>query len=730
MALSYGGVSLTIPTPKVAAWLSATFPLRRLWEFYRLYWPGRLAWLAFPGQMPDAPLKLDCLHWPRGASRFSTFYAVVSDNVLAAIRAAGAPSSKLSLSLVWDDALAGASPANVTVPMWMLPALPLAQIGGQNGLNLLTLVDDRFWWWFRAEGNVTVTEGTTTWDQLYTALSGPLGVVFSWDGINAAYLKPPKAFGTSYEYIPLLLDAVAYNVGQRIVANLDGTFKARGVANGAGDVATSLGLPSARSLMAGGVFLAADVLAAVPSTADVAFPQTTGGVLQPTPHVVTGQTTGGTAVAVKSFHDSAVYDGTNAAQLVTLAAQIAADYGASMTQLGDWKFCGIVPWQPDPLHDAVEWVITGEGGPLGRGEASTRVIPAAWNDLTDSLSHAGSAGSATPGGLEVVNTDGTQITQPTSVIQAHNDQGTAAFGRIYTTAEGNGVAQLDWQGLRLYEGGTGYVGPEPDIEFVAGAGVTIVIADDPADKRVKATISATGSTGAVEVKNTDGTQDTNPASVIKPHNDQGSHAFGRLYTTALGGGVAQLDWQGLRLYLSGTGYVGPEPDVEVINGFGIAFTIADDVADQRVQVTAAVSLPSGFASLATTYTIGSTAFVATGLSITLPDNGTYLLWAVANAEVLTDASGGTQSVQLQLWDSTAGVAVGAQIEAAWATGSAVLDHGIGVITARYAPGGVNHVIQLRASWATAGTTNTAAASVLATGGTTAPASTLMYLRTI
>lgn len=640
MTLSYGGVSLTLPTPRQVAWLSSTSTLRRLSEFSRVYWPGpRTPWLTFPGLTPDEPLKLGCLHWPRGASRFATFFAVVTDADLALVRTAGAPLAPLPLVMAWGDEAAGTTPGSITTSLWMLPAIPLTQIGGSPGHSLLTLVDDRYWWWFKSEGVVSVTEGTTTWDTLYASLVAALGITFSYDAISADYLKPSGLFTTNYEYLPLLLDAVAYNVGQRIVRHLDGTVVGRSVQNGAADVAADLALPAARSLMAGGAFLPADVSASIPANVVVSFPTSAG----PTAPLAVTEPTGGTAAAVKQFHGAALSDGTNTAALTALAVRIGLDFGAASLQLGDWKYAGIVPWVPDPLHDAVEWVYTAEGGPGADGEVSTRIIPAPWNDLTDQYLYTAGAGSSTGTGVEVVNLDGTQDTNPASIIKLHNDQGTAAFGRLHTTNLGGGVARLDWQGQRLYKSGTGYVGPEPDLELIAGTGISITIADDSADARVQATI-----TSAFKVENADVTQVTNPCILLEADNDLGTAAFGRIHTTDLGGGAALLDWQGLRLYKSGTGYVGPEPDIEFIAGTNVTISIADDVADERVQVTisaAAAALTGGNVALLTNYAVGAT-YVSVGapFPFVVPATGTYLF--------TVQVAGGVQSAAMgQLWIS-------------------------------------------------------------------------------
>ena len=106
--------------------------------------------------------------------------------------------------------------------------------------------------------------------------------------------------------------------------------------------------------------------------------------------------------------------------------------------------------------------------------------------------------------LATINQDGTQFNFPVNLLVAADTLSTATsgyrFGRILFTNGATsgtiGVAsgkakttEIDWEGLRLYH--AGYVGPEPDIEFIDSASVTWTVADDPGNGRVTATATAT-----------------------------------------------------------------------------------------------------------------------------------------------------------------------------------------------------------------------------------------------
>ncbi len=396
MTLSINGVLLSPPEADVVDWCERTISVRDLYLWERTYWPGAdLSFLAFPGILTDAVeasrLYLGRLRWPRGAARWASLHLLVSNAQLTLLRGGGSSAlPTLSLIMSWEDATTGATVSSIAPPMQALPPLPLAKIGGANGYNLLTLVDARFFWWAKSSGVIIVSDspgGSTTWDDLLTQIGTALGVTLTWDAIPGVYLNPPRDFAASYEYLPLLLDAVLYSVGQRLVANLDGSFRGRNFANGLTDIAGSLALASARSLIAGGPVSTTDSSAVTSATLLVAFPSSAGGLF------TASGPTGGTRTDTKTLHDGALYDGTNAAQLTALAVQMAADYGAQFRGGGTWKYAGIVPWQPDPIDDAVEWTYRLIAGPLAEGEVSTRVYPPSWNDLTTGGLHSGSAGS-------------------------------------------------------------------------------------------------------------------------------------------------------------------------------------------------------------------------------------------------------------------------------------------------------------------------------------------------
>lgn len=446
--LSYGGVSLCQPTVPVETWIARNFALGDIYQFARTHWHERTNGY-YPVHPPEEhrPIVLNSLRWPVGASRWTVGHFLVTDNQLNRIRplaysrppAAGGVISTVryrSLPLVMYDGR-NQQTNRIKTNLYMLPPRPLAKRKGRNGMYLLTLVDERFFWWSRS-AQIDVTDTFTTWTQLYEDVADGLGITVTPDDIDSAYLRPSPALAQQYRFLPPLLDAVAYNVGQRVVRKLDGTVitqNARTARQQQGE--------TTYTVMAGGEFALtkfppSDAGGAIPKTVAVAFPEFLNGDLSPTPRVFAVDLTdiaaalpelSGAAVTgydgTKFFRDTAIvcgceeqgsYSGSlsgtnipdvespecNETELQLLANQVAEDF--YLWHLGgvkDIKYAGVVNRSVEGLHD-VEWRFR-------RDECSTRVQRAQpWLDTVTDFSHTASGGC---GGLGPVTRTVTMVAE-------------------------------------------------------------------------------------------------------------------------------------------------------------------------------------------------------------------------------------------------------------------------------------------------------------------------------
>lgn len=240
--LSYGNVLLADPLDpdahapggmNVSAWIEANIKPEEIFPLASIHWPGTITGGPILERTipPWMPVRINRLSWPTTASRFAQAHFVVNDDMLTAIRRQAIYNGTLrALPLVMSHL-----GQQISTQMWMLPARPLGQPilppGNQGGLWLLTLVDDRYWWWdvplFISFGGPGVH---ITWGMLYAQVGRAVGTTIVVDTIPTAYGSPTSDYAVQYRPVPPYLDTVAFSVGQKIVRGLDGTVKAQNAA--------------------------------------------------------------------------------------------------------------------------------------------------------------------------------------------------------------------------------------------------------------------------------------------------------------------------------------------------------------------------------------------------------------------------------------------------------------------------------------------------------------------
>jgi hypothetical protein len=377
LSVSFCGVSVEWPAPDVVDRISTLLDPAWLLEFASRTWPEQsISYASFQGALPTKPTKIGSLYWPTGAAKFAVGHYIVQESQLAAIRAAGGKGP-----LIISDGQRSISPV-----MRMLAARPVERVHGNlvdangnvvivNGkplpipaLYIVTLADDRLDWWFRA-GKITVDGTTTTWAQLYAQIATALGITITADTVPAAYLVPSNELTLDYPTLPLLLDAVAFSCGQRIVRRTDGTVLALNATSGQAAFAANLNLA---------VRLEGDVFDLVP------YAQTDLNTILPSSVTVTFPGQGGptwieqvtlTSLSLSEMGTAAGFNGTktlrtslaatytppatiptNEATLLALAKQAASDWYRWMAEGIDACYSGCVPWVFDGIVALAEYV--------------------------------------------------------------------------------------------------------------------------------------------------------------------------------------------------------------------------------------------------------------------------------------------------------------------------------------------------------------------------------------
>lgn len=406
-------------------------------------YPGRnLGAIAIQAQIDPQPNPdLDPFNWyyPYGASRWSVFRGLATSSMAKAMLAA--TQGRLALPFILKQS--PISPNNqqnavakytVTSNMFMLPPRPLGETGGSmDGLYLITLVDDRYYFQ-GTPATLKVTPGTT-WSNLLSTLASALGINLTIPVIPSVYglPNPDSQLWTNQESAPALLDAVAYNLGSQIVRNYNGTYVLQNPTQSQAIILANRGNASSVVRTAGGdIFnsgtklpignLNASRNSVVPNFTPVSFPKYVIGN-DPVPHFLNTRNTsqrptswfeesygdvytvnvpiasGGpfvsglvgvnttnyihtTAKALYSGDIQASGNPLNVSGLIALAMQLAQDkYNAQIASALDEVYPGIVNWTPEGIHDII-WTYSAKSH-----QATTRVMRAEWNLTSTEFQH-------------------------------------------------------------------------------------------------------------------------------------------------------------------------------------------------------------------------------------------------------------------------------------------------------------------------------------------------------
>lgn len=219
--------------PEIGTWISACVQPQKIYPLAFRAWPGVTVGQPIINLTPQnqMPVEINTLFWPWGASRFARANFVVSTDMLEGIRATVySGGAEAAADLVFSDGV-----NDITTQMWMLPATPLNGLT-TGGMWLLSLVDERYWWW-GLNVSLTVTQGTTEWTDLYDQITD---ITVNYDPVNAAYGKPPLIYGAIQRQLPTVLDAIGWSVQQRCVRDFDGTVTMQNVGTAQAIVSSNL----------------------------------------------------------------------------------------------------------------------------------------------------------------------------------------------------------------------------------------------------------------------------------------------------------------------------------------------------------------------------------------------------------------------------------------------------------------------------------------------------------
>lgn len=393
--VSYAGVALPLATPALEAWAEYVHPPDVFKEYNAWNYDGfGLTHLPLPTLPEPPPFKLDCLHWPTGATRPAWFHCVVNNSKLEEIRAAvGDPLTPQDLT-VYDGRGSGATAKTRTAAMYLLPPRPISQFGadgpnGEEDLYLVTLTDVRFFLqWRRAD----IPETPASWTNLFAALAAAADVTLTPDTVAAAYGTPSAKWVGYDRPTAALLDAAAETVGHKVVANLDGTFRTVTAATASTEyavfVGTEIGPAEDGHKVWGGDVPQEDIARYVPASVNTLFASGPVNTPQQPPYVVNqtlvslglaeyGSSTGMTNSAASVYADLA-FTGDNAAACAAYAARAAEDWYAWRMPTPDVSWGGVEVYDPCGWEDWVEWTVQKREG---QAFVTTRLCRPEWDDF-------------------------------------------------------------------------------------------------------------------------------------------------------------------------------------------------------------------------------------------------------------------------------------------------------------------------------------------------------------
>jgi hypothetical protein len=210
--------------------------------------------------LPSPDLKLYDWYYPVGAGRWSIFRGLATSSMVKAMLSATTGATKPAQFVMQANPISPSNPnnlaSNFTIKsnMYMLPARPLSEHGGQfDGLYVVTIVDERWLWQYNP---ITVRlSKSSTWSGLISQLATALGVTITvTTPIEAAWGQPEmdSQFWCNYENAATLLDALAWNLGRNVVRALNGTYTFQNWSDSNSNISTALAVFANAARIAGG----------------------------------------------------------------------------------------------------------------------------------------------------------------------------------------------------------------------------------------------------------------------------------------------------------------------------------------------------------------------------------------------------------------------------------------------------------------------------------------------
>lgn len=346
--------------------------------------------LALPNWPAPPRPKINTLWWPvTGASRWAVGFFITNTAGLTSIRSSLDSNNKGTLSVE-------ANGQTVTAEMFLLQPRKLTA-NSDDCLWLLPLVDKRYFFQFLDTSTLKSAlanndTGTwTTWATLLAAIAAQVPGTFTYPAVPAAYKYPdPTELTRQYENLGVLLDAVATNVGMRVVASMEDDDLVMQEADTAAEAKLANDADTTVPILAGGTSSYTNSL--IPEKVQVTFQRAQNwsllcdaniySITKNASDIVSGIGRTQPVGTIKTFFDTAVAnwgdnynnqasDPANKTELDALALEIATDYYSWLSPVYDTTYSGLFKPFASGYDDAV-WYHVGYQFPKA-GEGSLTI---------------------------------------------------------------------------------------------------------------------------------------------------------------------------------------------------------------------------------------------------------------------------------------------------------------------------------------------------------------------
>lgn len=184
--------------------------------------------LTDENRQPTPMIRINDFYYPNNASRWAVFRGLATSSMVKSINTAVASSNGQTYGTFKINSVVkgrDSSKYGISTSLYMLPPRIIGETESAEGLYLITLVDERYF--FQGTPATLPLSPYSTWADIINYLAVTLGISLSFSNVLDSYQRPEpdSALWTTGENAASLLDAAAYNIGTVVVRNYDGTYQ-------------------------------------------------------------------------------------------------------------------------------------------------------------------------------------------------------------------------------------------------------------------------------------------------------------------------------------------------------------------------------------------------------------------------------------------------------------------------------------------------------------------------